>query len=110
MSIPLALTTITVTRPDPTVDGYAASKPAPTTVASGVRAAITNDTGNTVLTGGVRTQYTFVLNADPCDVQAADLVTDNQTGATYIVEWAQLRTGFGCDHVNGRLRITTGAF
>ena len=110
MPIPLALTTISVRRPDPTVDGYAETKPDPTLIVTGLPASITNDSGTSVLTGGVRTEYMYVLNADPADIQAQDLVTDDATGQEYVVVWATLRQGLGLDHVSGRLRIVRGAY
>jgi hypothetical protein len=107
--IPLATTTITITRQDPTVDGYAPTKSV-TTVAAGVRAAITGPSGTTILTGGTRTEYTWVFNADPCDVKVADVVTDDATGTAYTVDWITARTGLGLDHVNGRLKLVQGAY
>lgn len=107
--IPLATTTITIARPDPTADGYAATNTV-MTLAAGVRAAITGPSGTTILTGGTRTEYTWVLNADPCDIQVADTVTDDTTGTAYTVDWVAARTGLGLDHVNGRLRAVQGAY
>lgn len=110
MAIPLALTQITVTRANPADDdGYDPTPATPITVAAGVRAAITSPSGVAVLTGGTRAEYTVVLNCDPCDVRAGDMVTDG-TGQKYQVLVAWPRIGLGLDHIEGRMRYVTGAF
>lgn len=107
--LPLALTTISIDRPDQTSDGYDPEQAAPTRIAAGVRATITSKSGSVQITNGQRVRYTAVLNTDPADIRAGDTVTDESTGETYRCEWALARPGFGIDHVEGRLSIVTGA-
>src|SRR5882757_10603615 len=107
--LPLALTTITIKRGPVNTDGYDPDPAAETTIATGIRAAVTNKSGTTVLTGGTRVEFTHVLNCDPCDIRGGDTIVDDTTGDIYDTLWATQRPGLGLDHVNGRLRYVTGA-
>lgn len=107
--LPLALTTISTTRAKANVDPY---KPGPATgdtpVVTGLRAAISSDTGTAQILTGTRVEYTFVLNTDPADLRAGDTVIDDGTGEKYVLLWVRLRAGLGLDHMTGRLRMVTG--
>jgi hypothetical protein len=113
MSIPLALTTLTVQRVTPVpgddqiVDGYD-TEPAPTTVATGIRAVIRNPSVSVVLAGGDRIVFTATFSADPCDIRPGDTVIDSN-GTIWRAMWTVLSSGFGLDHVDGELRLVTGA-
>lgn len=103
MPIPLATTTITISRPpdDTDVDGYDAPG-TQTLIASGVRAQISSPSGrNTVLVGN-RTVYVWKITADPCDLRSDDTVTDAE-GEVFRVQWARQRRGLGLDHTTGGL-------
>lgn len=107
--IPLATTTITVTRvpADPARDAYDPA-PDPVTVATGIRAVIGQPTAAVTLTGGDEVAYRFPLTCDPTDLQPGDTIVD-AAGIEYRLDWARLETGFGLDHMTGSLRIVTGA-
>lgn len=111
MTIPIATTTITVTRVEAgdTVDPYdgPSDQPAPTTVATSVRAAIGPPTATTGLTGGRRVEYEARLVADPCNIAPGDSVVD-AGGNEWTLVWARRVTAFGTDHMLGSLRTTTG--
>lgn len=108
--IPLALTTITVSRvaSDGTLDGYD-PQPDPTTITTGLRAVIGNPGGSQNITAGDRTVVTFPFTTDPADIQADDTITDETTGTQYRVEWCRPRTGLGLDHVEGECEQVSGA-
>lgn len=108
--IPLALTTVTVSRipPDPTRDGYD-TQPNAATVVAGVRAVVGHPSGSQNITAGDRTVVTFPFTTDPADITADDTITDDQTGTTYRVMWARPRVGLGLDHVEGECEQVQGA-
>lgn len=101
--IPLATTTISITRPPDTanVDGYDTTGD-PTTVITGVRAQISSPSGRNTITVGNRTVYVWKITADPCDLRSDDTVTDAD-GNTFRVQWARQRRGLGLDHTTGGL-------
>lgn len=110
MSIPLATTTITVTRSanDGTTDLYDAPAAA-TTVASGVRAVITGPSSRTSLVRGQRVVVSAGFRADPCDIQTGDVLTDATSGAVYEVLWALSRYELGLGYTYGDLITVNGA-
>lgn len=108
MSIPLATTTITVSRPSTSSDDYYDVRTAGTVVALNVRAHISEPSGIEGLIGGRTEQTRFPFNSDICDVGGNDLVTDDVTGDIYEVIWVRKRLGLGVDHMTGQLRIVTG--
>lgn len=110
MAIPLATTTIAVSRvpPDATRDGYD-TPPAPVIVATAVPAVIGAPSGSQDITYGDRTVVTFRLNCDPTDLRPGDTVTDEVTGETYRTLWARTRRGLGLDHTEGSLQQVSGA-
>lgn len=109
MAIPLATTTITATRIEAaqTVDDYDADQPAPTTIATGVRATVGPPSATTELVGGRRVEYSARFACDPTPLQPGDTVTDGD-GNTWRVIWAQQVSAFGNTHTFGELRATTG--
>lgn len=114
MPIPFATTTITVTRIETSsastdlIDPYDAVQPAPTTVASGVRATIGPPSATTELAGGRRVEYDVRFASDVTDLEPGDTVTD-ATGNVWRLIWAQRVAALGSDHMVGLLRATTGA-
>lgn len=105
MTLPLAVTTITVRRP-PAGDPY---EPATAPViATGVRAVIGSPSGSERRIGGQLSEITDVLNCDVTDLDHRDLVDDEVTGESYSVEWVRKRIGLGLDHVKAGLRQTKG--
>lgn len=113
MSIPLSLLTLTIQRVTPVpgddgiVDGYDA-EPAPTTIASGIRAVIGQPSANVVLSGGDRVVYSATFDADPCSIQPGDVVIDS-TGTTWVALDATTIRALGLDHTRGELRLVQGA-
>jgi hypothetical protein len=97
--IPVATTTITITRPG-TVDGDPTEATTPTEVAAGVRAVIGSPTGREP--EGLE-RVDAVLTADVCDLANHDLVDDDVTGDHWQVRWARTRLGVGLDHVTAGL-------
>lgn len=110
MAVPLATTTITISRipPDATRDGYD-TPPSPTTVASGVRAHLSGPGKSTDPTGGLRVATIWRLDADPCDLRAGDTVVDDSTGSTFTAMNADTRYGLGLDHTVASLERVDGA-
>lgn len=108
--IPLATTTITVTRADMTgaADPYDPDPPAPTVVASGVRAVIGAPKATTKLSGGTKVDYTATLRCDPCTITGGDTVTD-AGGTAWLALWAIEVDALGLDFIEGELRLQTGA-
>lgn len=102
MAIPLATTTITITRPAVADDPYDGAETT-TTVAAGVRAHISTPSGREQRAGGSQETIDFRLNCDTVDLRHGDRVTDAQAEA-YEVVWAQARVGLGLDHVEAGLR------
>lgn len=113
MAIPLALVTLTVQRVTPVAgddgqfDGYD-SAPAPSTIASGIRAVIGQPSANVVLTGGDRVVYSATFDADPCSIQPGDTIIDS-SGTVWSALFSTTIRGLGLDHTRGELRLVTGA-
>lgn len=106
--IPVATTTISVTRPtvaDDPYDGAATSA----TVASKVRAHISTPSGREQQRGGSQESIDLRLDCDSVDLQHTDVVVDDTTGETFQVVWAESRVGLGLDHVEAGLRRTGAA-
>lgn len=113
MAIPLALLTIEIQRVTPVAgddgiyDAYD-PQPAPTVVASGIRAVIGKPSANVVLTGGDRVVFGATFAADPCDIQPGDVVIDS-TGTVWTALFSTTIRAFGMDHTRGELRLVQGA-
>lgn len=107
--IPLATTTITVTRPGSTAyqDGYTPA-PAPTPVAAGVRAHLSAPSGAEAVQGGSAETVQWRLTCDPVDLHHADTIVDDSTGDTFEVVWARSRPGLGVDHTVAGLLQRSG--
>lgn len=102
MTVPLATTTITVTRPavgDDPYDGAVSTS----TIATGVRAHISAPSGREQRQGGSQETVDFRLDCDTVDLRHGDTVTD-AAGEAYEVIWAQPRAAFGLDHVAAGVR------
>lgn len=108
--IPLATTAITIVREqfDPLADRAAPNPPSPATIATGIRAVISEPSGSNKLSGGDRIVYTAKLTADLCDLQQNDTVVDSD-GTEWRCLWARPKRGFGLDHLVASLRLVTGA-
>lgn len=112
MAIPLALTTLTIQRVTPVpgddgiVDAYD-PQPAPTTIASGIRATIGQPSANVVLSGGDRVVYSASFDADPCSIQPGDVVIDG-SGTVWSALYATTVYGLGLSHTTGELRLVSG--
>lgn len=111
MSIPLATTTVTITRSSvpADTDGYDPNPAGPALVKEGVPAVVSLPGGAPVLVGGDRIVYNTRLTCDPVDLQANDLVTDDIEGTTWVCLWARQSIGLGLDHTVASLREVTGA-
>lgn len=113
--IPIASTTITITRSsidgdvEQPADPYDPTPPVVSEVASGVRAVIGVPSATTTLVGGTREVYQAKLTCDPVDLQAGDVVTDDEDGTAWTVLWARPSSGFGLDNMLAQLRLTVGA-
>lgn len=108
--IPLASTTVTVSRSDQdgTVDSYDTVTYTPRP--QHVRAVIGRPGGGETTTGGSSEQATATLDCDPCDLRHDDRVTDDTTGDVWEVTWVRRRVGFGLDHmVAGLIAVTDRA-
>ena len=106
--IPLASTTITTSRPDPTEDP-ADSSAEPTVVATGVRAHFSVPRGRTTIAPGEQSVVDMVMGCDPCDLKHTDLVTDDTTGVVYTVVWVVERSGLGLDHLEVGVNVVSFA-
>lgn len=109
--IPLATTTITVTRVAllATEDPYDPPTAAPETVAAGVRAHLSGPGGFEVQRGrSAQEDVAWRLSCDPCDLTNDCVVVDDATGDTFEVEWARSRSGLGVDHIEASLRQVAG--
>lgn len=114
MAIPLATTTVTVTRvPETPPDGNDPydpddpNPPAATTVAIGVRATIAAPTANVALSGGDKVVYSAGFVTDPADIGPDDRLADAD-GTTWTVLWARPAPGF-LPHIQGQARLVVGA-
>ena len=111
--IPVATTTITVTRHAllSTEDPYDAATGSPTTVATGVRANIAVASGDERIAGrSGQESIAFRLRADPVDLVHGDTVVDETTDESYAVTFARTRyTGdVALDHTIAELRQVSG--
>jgi hypothetical protein len=108
--IPAATTTITVRRvpADDTRDGYD-PLPAPSTVATGVRAHLASPSAREDRGGGTRQALTARLLCDPVDLTHTDTVVDDTTGLEYAVVGVVQQVGFGLDHTAAGLLLVDGA-
>lgn len=109
MSLALTTTTITIRRvsSDPARDPYDV-QPEPATVASGIPAHIYSPTGEEQEAGGSRSNTYRRLACNLADLTENDTVLDEATSVEYHVEWVNKVLGFGLDHMQARLRLTTG--
>lgn len=112
MTIPMATTTITVTRDAllATDDPYDVPSGGPVTVAQGVRANISIAGGDERITGRSAVEtVTFRLRCDPVDLVHGDSVVDETTNETYAVTFARTRRDtVGLDHTLADLVQATG--
>lgn len=107
MALTLTTTTISVLRVAEDTDPYDA-QPEPAPVASGVPAHIFSPTGEEQEAGGSRSNTYRRMACDPTDLTETDTVRDDTTGLVYQVEWVNEVVGLGLDHMQARLRLTTG--
>lgn len=117
MAIPIATTTITIKgkRPqsavDPDADGYDAPSSSPTVLDTGVRASITNPSGNRYDKVN-HSADNYTLRCDPVAVGLTefDTIVDESTGYEYKVLTAQNSwpEQFGMEHVKASIQITSG--
>ncbi len=105
--IPLSTTTITVYRPDTGADDYSTDD-GPQVVGSEIRAHLSTPRGNDQIVGGEKQTVDLRLDCDPFDFKHYDVVKDDTTNKTYRLVWFEQRYGFGLDHVEGGLQLTTG--
>lgn len=92
--IPVANTTLTVTRVTQPEDGY--SEKTEAVVLTGVRAVISEPSyarGSQNTTDGARVELTRKVVSDNADIRPEDKVTCSVTGATYIVSWVSRYAG-----------------
>jgi hypothetical protein len=110
MPLPMATTTISTTRSanDGTIDLYD-TPAAPAAVVDGVRAVIGSPRSRVDFSAGMRVVTTAAFDADPCDIQAGDALTDNTTGRSYEVIGVISRYELGLSFVSGLLQIIEGA-
>lgn len=110
--IPFGSSTITVTRVEDATDqdpyDPAVDHPAPTTIASNVRAVISPPSGTAKLVGGDRTVYEAALRCDTTALEANDTVVDSG-GLTWTVLWVTQVNALGVKFTNARLRLVAGA-
>lgn len=113
MALPVATTTVAVTRAqgaavgkDPADPDY----PAVTPVAglAALRANIGTPTAAVAEAGGTRVVYTAELVTDPADLQARDVLTDAD-GNTWNLLWAKAASHFGIAVMVGRVELVVGA-
>ncbi len=111
MALPLATTTVSITRPviPAGADPYD-STPTYTVIASGVRAVIDVPmSAKFRLIFGDRVVYDASMSSDPTDVEVGDTVTDLTSNQAWIVEKVQQVYHLGMAHTLAGLRYTTGA-
>jgi hypothetical protein len=107
MGVPLATTTVTVTRPKSGGDPY--EDATVSEVARGVRANIVTPSGIERTGGGAQERIDAVLLCDP--VAGLDhycIVTDDRSAEAWQVAWVRTRRGLGMDHVRAGLNVVTG--
>lgn len=107
--IPLATTTVTVSRPgsDAYDDGYS-TVTAPTQVAAGVRAHLSAPAGSERVQGGQAETVEWRLSADPVDLRHGDTLVDDRTGDRFQVVWARTRNTLGLAHTVAGLTQSSG--
>jgi hypothetical protein len=106
--LPIASTTVTVTRTDGTGDPYETATTA--TVAAALRAPGSVPTGQDLRVGGAQEIVDAVLLTEPSpQLQRADAVTCDLTGERYRVTWVRTRTGLGLTHQQAGLVAVKGA-
>ena len=105
--IPLATTTITISRKREDEDPY--ETPTIRAVATGIRAVIGSPSGRDRVIGGDQSSITAKLDCDVCDLRHYDIVTDDRTCVEYAVVWVTNRIGLGLDHLEAGLNATVGA-
>lgn len=105
--IPVATTTITISRPRTDEDPY--DTPVVRPVANGIRAVIGSPSGRDHILGGHQEIVTAKLDCDPCDLKHYDRVTDDTTDDTYSVVSIRTRVGLGLDHIEAGLNAVAGA-
>jgi hypothetical protein len=115
MGTPVPTTTVTVTRNETAAtdgldpyDPYDPTSPTTVTTATGVRATIGSPQASVALSGGDRVTFTAQLVCDVCDLKAGDTLTD-AGGTAWYVMWARRTTELGFSHIQGELRLVTGA-
>lgn len=110
--IPFATSIGTVTRVEDATDrdpyDPPSDHPAPTTIASGVRAVISPPTGTARLVGGTRIVYDAKLTCDPTDLQQNDVWIDSG-GLTWTVLSASQINAIGLRFTAAQLRLVEGA-
>lgn len=110
--IPIATTTIKVTRVPTEVDGDPVDpydpQPEAEEVAAGVRAVISSPTGRERNIGGTQQAVEFSLSCDPVELRHTDTVQDEVSGELYQVVWVTQRVGFGRDHTRAGLKQVEG--
>lgn len=110
--IPVSNTHITIVRSTATgdTDLYDPDEipdPPTETIASGIRAAVDPPTASVNLVAGQRQVYGAKISADPCDLQANDIVTTDD-GTVWTCLWARAVTSIGMSFVEGQLRLVKG--
>lgn len=111
MALPLATTTVTVSRsvlPDPDTDPTDADYPTPSVVQTGLRATIGTPSASASDQGGTRVVYTAQMTTDPADIRPRDLITDAD-GTQWSVLWARNSGALGLQITQARLQLVTGA-
>ena len=101
MTIPFAVTTVTIKRPPESAQEEDSQDPVVfETVATGVPGNFTYLSGNEARTGGVRERVDrkFIANPD-VGITNVDQLVDEQTGDVWQVAWSRVRQGFGLDHI-----------
>ena len=111
MTIALATTTIQVRRPADSSDvdpWEREDAPASESLASGVRADISINTGRSHGPGDTQT-LEFLLICDPTALTFHDQVIDEKTGQLYDVQWVHPTPGTpGLEHIQAGLKTVTG--
>lgn len=107
MGVPLATTTVTITKPAPGGDPY--EDAARSTIVAGLRAHIGSPRGSEKRTGGSEELVDAVLLCDPiAGLDHYCTVTDDNTADTWQVDWVRSRRGLGLDHVRAGLLTVSG--
>lgn len=107
MTLPLATTTITISRSDQDGTKDALDTLTYSDVVTGIRAVVSAPRGAETNTGGSEEDVTFRLDCDPTDLRHGDRVTDETTSETFEVVWTRRRIGLGLDHTVADVRKIT---